>query len=200
MARPFSTITHTPHSIFPQPRQQERTRLVSPADGAGALVSANAVPATGAAIVLATAVAAASFANARRVTDSLLMHPPLLFRHSKSPALLSALQGRRSGSIVAWPPIVPSTLTLARAKGRENRARGAIWQYHAISTMPSNRGFMSENKKEHPGPVFAGGSVYNSGTEEVRGISEGMCVPALRRLVTFRGRRPSKRSHRCSEL
>ena len=36
-ARPFSAVTHTPHSILPQPRQQVRTRLTSlPLPGASA--------------------------------------------------------------------------------------------------------------------------------------------------------------------
>ena len=29
-ARPFSTVTHTPHSILPQPRQTVRIRRVVP--------------------------------------------------------------------------------------------------------------------------------------------------------------------------
>ena len=161
--------------------------------------SANAVPATGAAIVLATAVAAASFANARRVTDSLLMHPPLLFDIPKLRLCSLPFRGGGQVAFVAWPPIVPSTLTLARPrKGKIGRIPvGMSCDKHDAFEQGFHR---ARTKKSTLGPVFAGGSVYNSGTEEVRGISEGMCVPALRRLVTFRDRRPSKRSHRCSEL
>ncbi len=91
MARPFSTMTHTPHSILPQPRQHERTRLVSPALLWVALLdSANAAP-VGATTAAAAAVAAASFVNARRVIFSL----PMLSSFSRPLAPANTLQQHR---------------------------------------------------------------------------------------------------------
>lgn len=78
MTLPSCTYTHTPHSILPQPRHVERMRLTSLVDVVLALDSASAVPVP--AIPTAAAVAAAIFANVRRVIVSLPMHPPFLWR------------------------------------------------------------------------------------------------------------------------
>ena len=103
MARPFSTMTHTPHSILPQPRQQERTRLVSPALlWVTLLDSASAAPA-GATTAAAAAVAAASFVNARRVIFSL----PMLSSFSRPLAPANALQRHRVAGRKTLPRALP---------------------------------------------------------------------------------------------
>ena len=70
-ARPFSTVTHTPHSILPQPRHAVRIRLTS-----GTAVFSPAVAPSACApsklTVAAIAVAAASLVNARLVMDVFL--------------------------------------------------------------------------------------------------------------------------------
>ncbi len=74
MTRPFCTVTQTPHSILPQPRQQERMRLISEASASLVSLAASAVPAPKVPMAaVAAAQVADSFANVRRVMDNLPM-------------------------------------------------------------------------------------------------------------------------------
>ena len=93
MARPFCTVTHTPHSIFPQPRQHVRTRFTSSPRAAAPASSASAAfGATAAAQANAAPVTAVSFVNARRVRLSFPIPPPSPSRpcggSSRTPAAL----------------------------------------------------------------------------------------------------------------
>ena len=84
-ARPFSTVTHTPHSILPQPRQHVRTRLISlPRLGASAS-SASAAPGTAHPMTAVAAVAADSLAKVRRLKLSLPISPPFSLILSGAP-------------------------------------------------------------------------------------------------------------------
>src|SRR5699024_7476089 len=91
-ARPSWTVTHTPHSILPQPRQHVRTRLTSPPRAAAPASSASAAFGAAAEHAKAAPVAAASFANVRRDRFSLPIPPPSRFsrlgeRRPKPPLL-----------------------------------------------------------------------------------------------------------------
>ena len=88
IARPFCTVTHTPHSIFPQPRQHVRTRFTSSPRAAAPASSASAAfGATAAAQANAAPVTAVSFVNARRVRLSFPIPPPSPSRPSRRPRL-----------------------------------------------------------------------------------------------------------------
>ena len=77
VARPFSTVTHTPHSILPQPRQHVRMRLMSawaPAPSSATASAAGTMLDDAAATV---AVAADSFRNDRLDNDLKPIASPL---------------------------------------------------------------------------------------------------------------------------
>ena len=123
MTFPSCTYTHTPHSILPQPRQVERMRLTSPTLAEPVLVSASAELA-GAAMPTAAAVAAAIFANVRRVIVSLPMHPPFLRRLEGRHLLCGRTASQPSSSAACRPSSqVPGA---SRDPAEHHRARGLL--------------------------------------------------------------------------
>ena len=98
-ARPFSTVTHTPHSILPQPRQAVRTRLTSVAVDVLS-VAASAAGAVWDPIAAAAAATALAFRNVRRLMSSSLwrffVSVPIV-SSSFFPLLVSSCLARR------WP-------------------------------------------------------------------------------------------------
>ena len=123
MTFPSCTYTHTPHSILPQPRQVERMRLTSSAPVVPVLVSASAELA-GAATPTAAAVAAAIFANVRRVIVSLPMHPPFLRRLARRHLLCGRTASQPSSSAACRPS--SRVLGVSRGPAKHHRVRGLL--------------------------------------------------------------------------
>ena len=80
---PSCTVTHTPHSILPQPRHELRMCLTSAWVDAPS-PSANADDAFGSETAAAAAVAIASLEKLRRVNVSFPIIPPSLYTKSES--------------------------------------------------------------------------------------------------------------------
>jgi hypothetical protein len=97
MARPFWTMTLTPHSIFPHPRQQVFTSTVSRPDASLYVLSANTLRSGVPNAASAAPVMAAVVTNVRRVMLALLelldfsTYPPSCFLVSAFTSVVTVL-------------------------------------------------------------------------------------------------------------